>query len=252
MGDADIGRIEENIVGDQRLAGADYGCPRGTHPLWTQIRLAVRIRGNCFLDALKLPAPDILQVFAVLADGGIFVEVDRNVQSLCHAFAEPPRHLDTFLHGDARDRHKWDDIGGAHARMFALVLVEVNQLRRLGDAKVCGFFHRFGRPDKGQDRAVVVHVGMPVQNAHSAHARDSSNDRIHHFRTAGFGKIRDAFNNFWGHSFSFNSDILLYPPTRESLRRTDDIESNNLTQRRALRGIACIIEKLFFPGMALL
>ena len=186
LGDADVGSVEEDVIGDQGLAGADHSRAGRTHSFGSQIGLVVGVGGDGLFDALKLAVTNVFQVNTVFSDGGILVIINRDVERIRDTLAKPARHLDALLHGYAGDWHKRHNIGRSHARVFALMMVEVDQLRRPGNAEVGGFFNRLGCADKRQNGAVMVNIRVPVEHTDAVYACDSSNDRIYHFRSAGF------------------------------------------------------------------
>ncbi len=112
-----------------------------------------------------MSAAQVFQVLALRAAGSFLVKIYRDPQLFSHPASKSLRYLDAFLHAAARDRHKWHHVCGADARVFAPVLVQVDQLRRLRDRAEGGFFNRRGWAAEGQHGAVVVQVGVPVQQA---------------------------------------------------------------------------------------
>ncbi len=95
----------------------------------------------------------------------------------------------------AADRDERDDVDGPEPRVGPLVLRQVDVDEGLGD-------HRLHRPDEGrtvpeegQDGAVVVGVGGPVEKEDSGARRDRGvADGRNHFRAAPFADVRDAFD----------------------------------------------------------
>jgi hypothetical protein len=49
----------------------------------------------------------------------------------------------------------------------------------------------------------VVEVGGSVEQARAFHGGDGGDDLIHHFGSAGFGEIRNTFNEWSGHGVSW-------------------------------------------------
>ncbi len=160
--DADIGGIQVNVVGNQRLPRSNHHRAGRTHDFWPKIGFTVGVSGDGFFDSLKFTPADILQINSVRSCCSFFIKVNRDIQVVCHPFAQTPGDFNALLHGGIRDRNKGHHIGSPQAGVFALVVVEVNQLSRPGNALISGFFHAFRVSDKGQNRAIVIQIGVAV------------------------------------------------------------------------------------------
>src|SRR5208337_2034082 len=126
--DLNVGRVEEDVVSDEKLARAHDGCARcRMHAGLAKIRAAGRIGRDLGADAFELPATDVLQILALRRGGGGFVKIDGNLEALPDFFADMASHGDAVFNGDAVDRDEGDDVSSAHAGMGASVGVEVNQ-----------------------------------------------------------------------------------------------------------------------------
>jgi len=68
--------------------------------------------------------------------------------------------------------------------MFAGVMVEVNQLRCAGNALIGGFFDRGGRADKSDHGAVMVEIGMAIQNMNARNSLNGGENGFDDFGTA--------------------------------------------------------------------
>jgi hypothetical protein len=82
FGDGHVGGVQENVVGDQRLARADDGgSGGGMHARLAEVGLAGRVGGDLVADALELAAADVFQILPLGRGGGGFVEIDRNLEA---------------------------------------------------------------------------------------------------------------------------------------------------------------------------
>jgi hypothetical protein len=133
--------------------------------------------------------------------GGFLIKINRDCQLICHALPQPARHLHAFHHGHAGNRYKGDHVRRANPRVLTLMLLQVNQLGGFGNRGKGGGFNRRGFSHKSQNGAVMVQVGMAVQNPHAGHSLNSRDNLVHHLRAAGFRKVWDAFHNFHWHIF---------------------------------------------------
>src|SRR5204862_194406 len=86
---SDVGGIQKNVVGDEKFTRAHHGGPRGRmHGGFAKIGLAVRVGSDFGADAFELSATDVFEILAFRADGGGFVEIDRNRVALPNLLAD--------------------------------------------------------------------------------------------------------------------------------------------------------------------
>jgi len=78
--------------------------------------------------------------------------------------------------------------------MRARMRGEINQLDRLFDRPERGVRHRIRRAGEGQNRAVVVRIGLAIEERHFGDRKDGANDRIQRGRVPPFGKVRNALH----------------------------------------------------------
>ena len=98
LGDVDVGRIQEDVVGNQKLARADdRRAGRGMHAGLAEIGLARGIGRNVGADAFELAAANILQVLAFGRGGGGFVKIDRDLEALRDLGSDVARHGDAVF-----------------------------------------------------------------------------------------------------------------------------------------------------------
>ena len=112
---------------------------------------------------LVLALADVGKAHAFGTGRRLAVQVDRDAQLLADPPAQPPGQLDAVLHGGTLHRHEGADVGGAHARVLALVLGHVDQLGRLADQPEGGLDDGVRRPGEGDHRAVGGRAGIDVQ-----------------------------------------------------------------------------------------
>jgi hypothetical protein len=164
LGDLDVGRIQEDVVGNEKLARAyDRGSGRGMHARLAEIGLARGIGRYFGADAFELAAANILQVLAFGSGRGGFVKVDRDLETFRDLGSDVARHGHAVFDGDAVDRNKGHDIGCSHARVRTLVFGEIDQLGGLPYPANGGFLNGFTLADQGDDRAVVVGIHLAVE-----------------------------------------------------------------------------------------
>jgi hypothetical protein len=159
IGDRDILGGQVDVEGDQWVTRADDNRPGFGQFLRAVIGVAFGFDADFGFDGFVLAFADGLQAGAVGFERGFFVQVDRDAQLLADTLAQVAGHGDALVHADAGNRDKRHDIGGAQARMFAAVLVEVDQFGGFFDGLEGGFLDGGWRPGVGDDGAVVVAVG---------------------------------------------------------------------------------------------
>ena len=94
------------------------------------------------------------------------------------------------------ERDEGDDVGGAHARMDADVLAQVAELHRGGDAGNEGVEQSLPRRGERVDGAVVVGIGVHVEQQRiSRERRSDRGDRLRAppFRDVGHGLEHDPY-----------------------------------------------------------
>ena len=90
------------------------------------------------------------------------------------------------------------DVGGADARVLALVRGEVDELARLGDAGERGVHRGLHGRDEREDGAVVGRVGRDVEDGDAVDGRDGVADRGDDLGAAAFGEVGDALDELHG------------------------------------------------------
>ncbi len=86
--------------------------------------------------------------------------------------------------------------------MRSLLLGEIDQRDGLFHRAERRIGHRRGRTNEGQHAAVVIRIGLAVQEHHLGDSEDSLHDRINFAGIAAFRKIRDTLNQLSRHLLS--------------------------------------------------
>ena len=199
LGDADIGGVQKDVIGDQRLARADdRRSRRRMHARLAEVRLALRLRGDLVADALELAAADIFQILPLRRRRGGLVKIDRNLVAAGDLRAHVLGHGHAIFNRHPVDGNEGNDVGGAHARMRAGVLRQVDQLGGLADAANRRLGDGLPLADERDDAAIVVGVHLPVEQIHAGNLHGFDNG-IDFGRVAAFREIGHAFNESLGH-----------------------------------------------------
>ena len=119
------------------------------------------------------------------------VEEDRQPELVPHPNCEPLGRVSrpSFVLG--RERHERDDVGGAGPRMRPLVLAQVDQLSRAGDAGQQRLDKLLTGADQREDRPVVVLVGVDIEQPRAARAKGCTK-RVDRRPIAPLGEVRDG------------------------------------------------------------
>ncbi len=100
----------------------------------------------------------------------------------------------TIFQRDAGDGHEGYDISGSQSRVRTLMVVQVDQFRRLGDAAQRRFAHALSRADKCDHRTVVVGIHLAVEQVNVRPGQNGAHNRLHHGGIAAFTEIGNAFD----------------------------------------------------------
>ena len=157
LGDFDVGRVEEYVVGNQEFARAYNGrARRGMHAGIAKVRAARGIGGNFGADAFELSTANVFQALAFRDSGSGFVEINRNPVALPDFLADVAGHGHAIFDGDAVDRDERNYVGGSHARMRTSMDIEVDEFSGFAHAADGGFLNRVPLAGEGNDATVVV------------------------------------------------------------------------------------------------
>ena len=127
------------------------------------------------LQAFELAAAHVFKIGAVGPGRRRLIEIDGNAEAPPDFEAGLAGQHDALLQLDAGDGHERDHVCRADAGMGSLLAGQVDQLNGLARAAHRGF-HDGGRlTGQGDDRAVVVGIHRPVEQAHSVHAHRGHN-----------------------------------------------------------------------------
>ena len=108
--------------------------------------------------------------------------------------------MEALLHGHAFDGDEGYDVGGADARVRALMLGEIDEGDGLFHRAERGFGDRGGRPDEGENAAVMIDIGFAIEQHDSGDRSDGCGDRVDFRGVASFRKVRNTFNQLSRHS----------------------------------------------------
>ena len=103
------------------------------------------------------------EIAALGTGGAVLIQERGNLQLVPDALGDALGHLDGFLHGHVHLGDEGDDVGRAHALVLAVVLVHVDALG--GDLRELegDLLDGLGGADEGENAAVVVAVGLSVE-----------------------------------------------------------------------------------------
>ena len=159
-----------------------------------EIRRPFRVGADRFPQAFELTPPDKGKVDAVRPRRGQLVQIGRYRKLVGDLLGQSLGNLDALLHRHAGNRHERHDVGRTHARVLALVLVQVNQLGRDPDRPESGVEHRFRLADEADDRAIVVRVHLLVEHRNAVDRLDDVDNLIDYLGPAALAEIGHAFD----------------------------------------------------------
>ena len=116
------------------------------------------------------------------------------MEFFAEATAEFVGILDHLVHGDVGHGNEWADVGGALARVGAVVLRHVDELGGFLDHLVGGLEDGLGLTDEGDDGAVGGLAGVYVEELDTFDLFNLGSDLIDDIHVAAFAYIRHAFN----------------------------------------------------------
>src|ERR1019366_3573870 len=200
----EVVRIEVDVVGDQRRAGADGYCTRlRVDRRGTLIGGALRVAADRLAQTLELATAHVGEVAPLGPPGGLLVEVDRDGKLGAHAGAQPPGGLYADRHVVGPDRHEGNHIGGPEARVGALVAGKVDQPGGSGDAAKGALTGCLSLAHEGDYAAVVVAVALAVHQGHARRAGDGGHDLVYDLGPAALGEVGNTLDQ--GHVSSLLS-----------------------------------------------
>jgi hypothetical protein len=195
IGDFDIGCREIDVVGYERVSRADCRYARsGMKSGFSEIGQSLRVRCYLVAYALELTFAQSGEVFSFGPRGRFFIEVNRDAEFLPHPLAALSRKAYAIVHRHARDRDEGDHVGCAHAGMFARVTIEVYEFCGLARGSQSRCDYSFGRGDESDDRAIMVGVGLAIEQHGSGRGSYGCDYFSDDFRAAAFAEVRYAFD----------------------------------------------------------
>src|SRR6185503_2694339 len=189
------GGTEVDVVGDEKGARSDGDGARGRmNASGAKVGDAIRIGTNLIAQTLELTTAHVGEVLAIGTRRRPLVEKHRDLERAPDASAEGASEYDAILHGCSFQWNERNDVGGAHARVLARVLRQVDQLARLRDAGERRVHRPFDGDDEGDDGAIVREIGGHIEHDDAIYGSDGVANGGDYFRTAAFRKIGNAFH----------------------------------------------------------
>src|SRR4030095_3936588 len=162
--DLNVSSPEVHVVSDQWRPRADSGDARGrVNSRLSEIRTPGFARSDLVANSFELTPAYCGKVFSFRSRGSFFVEIYRYAELAPQSLTTIASERNTVIHGNARNGHERNYISGAHSRVLAEVFVQINQFRSLPGTGDRGFDHAIGRSYKRDHRAVVVGVGLTIE-----------------------------------------------------------------------------------------
>ena len=171
LGDLHVGGGQVDVEGHQRHAGADGGDAGGgvNLPL-AEVGSPVGLE-QLLRHTLELALAAGGQVAALGPGGGVLIQEGGYLQLVPDALAQAAGQLHALLHGHVLGLgDEGDHVGGAHALVLALVLGHVDDLGGLLSELKGDLLDGVDIADEGEHAAVVVAVGLGVEEGAARHA----------------------------------------------------------------------------------
>ena len=131
--------------------------------LRAEIRHPRRVVCHPIRQSLQATLPNPLQLFPLGPGRRLFVQKDRDLQFIPDTLADHASQLHTILHADATNRHKRHHIRRPDARMFAMMVSEIDQLGGHPRHLIGHLGHGIGPTGKGYDGPVMVRILRFIQ-----------------------------------------------------------------------------------------
>ncbi len=128
------------------------------------------------------------------AQGRVLVEVRGQIELRADAGRQPARQSHADGHVVLFDGHERDDVGGAEARVGAVVDVEVDEPGGRGDAGEGGLRGRLVGTHEGDHAAVVDGVALAVEHVHSVDRGDGGDDLVDDLGAPALGEVGHALD----------------------------------------------------------
>ena len=189
--------VQVHIQRHQKLAGANYGCSAPGVKLGRPKVGAPFRQQNLFCKAFIFTGADHRKIAAALVWLCRLIKIDRDTQFAANFLGQFPGISRCLFHCNSRHRHKRTDIGGPHARMFALVLAHVDQPARKLDGVERGVHNCIRCAYKSYHRAVCGLARIYIQEPHTRDGFDAVRDLFNDRQVIAFRKIGDAFNKLF-------------------------------------------------------
>jgi hypothetical protein len=192
----EVVRLQVDVVGDeQRPHPDDARARRLVHGGSARVGRALRDGADLGAQQLEAAAAHVREVRALGPERGALVEVDGDRKLARDAAAGLVRERDALLDAQAAHRDEGEHVARAHARVLAGVAAEVNQFRRARDDAHRRLDNRVGRRDEGDDRAVVVGVGVRAEHERARDRLDGLGEARDHFGVAPLAEVRHTLDD---------------------------------------------------------
>jgi hypothetical protein len=125
----------------------------------------------------------------------LFVQIHGQPEAPRHLLADGARERHAVRHRRPFDRHEGHDVHRAQARMFSLVRAQVDALERALEEGEDGGGQRGEVAGEGEHAAVVVAVGLRVEDAHAGDLLDGRDHGVDDLRPAPLADVRHALDD---------------------------------------------------------
>ena len=174
------GGVQVVIDGDEEVAGAHVGGAGAGGdfvPRAAEVRLAGRI-GHLLGQGLVFARPAHRQVPPFRLEGRGLVAVAGDAEFLIHPLRQPAGQRRAFFQRNPGHRDERQHVGGAAARVRAVMLAHVDQFLGFRRAPESGFDDRLRLAHEGDDRPVRRLAGIHVQHLHAFHRGNRRHDGV--------------------------------------------------------------------------
>ena len=125
------------------------------------------------------------------------------MQLVGDAAGQTARQFGALLERDARNGDERQHVGGAHARVSAVVVAHVDELRGAFDTGKGRLEHGFGLADEGHHRAVGRLAGVHVEQFDPFDRLDGRGNFVNYGLVASLAEVGNAFYDTFLHIRKF-------------------------------------------------
>jgi hypothetical protein len=142
-------------------------------------------------EALEFTAANLFQTPAMRCRRRLFIEKNRYAQLFADRRTNPLRQPNTVGHRRAGERHEWHDVDGAHSRMDAALLTQIDQRDRSRGKRHCRLFEHLRLSRERKDRSIVRSIGGAIEPADSGHVPDRVGQRVDDLEAGPVADVRN-------------------------------------------------------------